>query len=195
MPYIFNGNPSHTLGVEIELQVVDRETLALSNSVGAILERAPEGWEAKIKPELMQSYCEINTGICRTVNEVERDLTEKLDWANDVVSDLGLQLVWSGTHAFSPWYEQRYSPGERYAWLAEVMRDISRRLVCFGLHVHVGVDSGDKAIQLCDRLLRHLPTLLALSANSPMWNGRDTGLASYRSKIMEALPTAGMPHQ
>ncbi len=74
------------------------------------------------------------------------------------------------------------------------MQHIARRMVVFGLHVHVGVDSGDKAIQLCDRLLRHLPTLLALSANSPMWNGRDTGLASYRTKIMEALPTAGMPY-
>ena len=74
------------------------------------------------------------------------------------------------------------------------MRHISRRLVVFGLHVHVGVNTGDKAIQLCDRLLRHLPKLLALSTNSPMWNGRDTGLASYRSKVMEALPTAGLPY-
>ena len=73
------------------------------------------------------------------------------------------------------------------------MQDISRRLVVFGLHVHVGVDSGDKAIQMCDRLLRHLPTLLALSANSPMWNGRVTGMESYRSTIMDALPTAGLP--
>ncbi|MBT8486576.1 MAG: YbdK family carboxylate-amine ligase, partial [Phycisphaerae bacterium] len=73
------------------------------------------------------------------------------------------------------------------------MQYVARRLVVFGLHVHVGVDSGDKAIQMCDRLLRHLPTLLALSANSPMWCGRDTGMESYRSKIMEALPTAGLP--
>ena len=56
--------------------------------------------------------------------------------------ELGLQLVWGGTHAFSPWYEQRYSPGKRYAWLTEAMRDISRRIVVFGLHVHVGVDTG-----------------------------------------------------
>ncbi len=74
------------------------------------------------------------------------------------------------------------------------MQYVARRLVTFGLHVHVGVDSGDKAIQMCDRLLRHLPTLLALSANSPFFAGRDTGLLSYRSKLLEALPTAGMPH-
>jgi carboxylate-amine ligase len=73
------------------------------------------------------------------------------------------------------------------------MQDIARRLLIFGLHVHVGVDSGDKAIHLCDRLLKHLPPLLALSANSPFFCSRDTGLQSYRSKVIEALPTAGMP--
>ena len=194
MPYTFKGNPTHTLGVEVELQVVDRDTLALSNSVQQILDRVPRQWRDQIKPELMQSYCEFNTGICHTVKEVEHDLGEKLQWGQSVAEELGLTLVWGGTHPFSPWSEQQYSPGERYTWLTQAMRDITRRLVVFGLHVHVGVNSGDKAVQLCDRLLRHLPTLLALSVNSPMWNGRDTGLSSYRSGVMEALPTAGLPY-
>jgi carboxylate-amine ligase len=195
VPHKFHGNTTHSLGVEVELQLVDARTLALSNSVQEILDRVPERWSGMIKPELMQSYCEFNTGICTSVREVERDLNEKIEWAQGLAAELGLKFVWAGTHPFSPWYEQQFSPGERYAWLAQVMQHIARRMVVFGLHVHVGVDSGDKAIQLCDRLLRHLPTLLALSANSPMWNGRDTGLASYRTKIMEALPTAGMPPQ
>jgi len=195
MPYVFKGTSSHTLGVEIELQIVDRDTLALSNSVQAILDRVPPAWKDKVKPELMQSYCEFNTDICNTVKEVQRDLSEKLVWGRSIADVLGLKLVWGGTHAFSPWHEQQYSPGERYRWLTEVMQYISRRMVAFGLHVHVGVDSGDKAIQLCDRLLRHLPTLLALSANSPMWGASNTGLASYRTKLMEALPTAGLPPQ
>ncbi len=194
MPYSFNGNPTHTLGVELELQLVDADTLALSNSIQQILDRVPEKWADKIKPELMQSYCEFNTDICTTVKDIERDLTEKLEWGQQTAEQLGLGFVWGGSHSFSPWYDQIYSAGKRYAWLAQAMQHITRRLVVFGLHVHVGVDTGDKAIQLCDRLLRHLPTLLALSANSPMWNGRDTGLASYRSKIMEALPTAGLPY-
>ena len=194
MPHTFNGNQTHSLGVELELQLVDAETLSLSNSVQEILDRVPEKWLHKIKPELMQSYCELNTDICATVKDVAHDLGEKLKWSRATAEELGLMFVWGGSHTFSPWYDQLYSPGKRYAWLTQVMQHISRRMVVFGLHVHVGVDSGDKAIQLCDRLLRHLPTLLALSANSPMWNGRDTGLASYRSKIMEALPTAGLPH-
>jgi glutamate---cysteine ligase / carboxylate-amine ligase len=194
MTYTFHGNESHTLGVEVELQLVDADSLALSNSVREFLNEVPEQWKDSIKPEFMQSYCELNTDVCRTVVEVEEDLTAKLDWARQVGERLGLKLLWSGTHPFSPWNEQLISPGERYAWLMDAMQHVARRLVVFGLHVHVGVDSGDKAIQMCDRLLRHLPTLLALSANSPMWQGRDTGLMSYRSKIMEALPTAGLPH-
>ena len=193
MPHTFNGNARHTLGVEVELQITDAETLGLSNTIQRILDLVPESWSEKVKPELMQSSCELNTGICETVQDVGRDLSEKLEWGRAVADQLGLRLVWGGTHAFSPWHQQRYCPIRRYQWLTEVMQEITRRLVVFGLHVHVGVDSGDKAIQLCDRLLRHLPTLLALSVNSPMWNGRDTGLCSYRSKIMETLPTAGLP--
>ena len=67
--------------------------------------------------------------------------------------------------------------------------------VVFGLHVHVGVESGDKAVMICDRIMRHLPTLLALSVSSPFWEGRRTGLQSHRSKVMEGLPTAGLPTQ
>ena len=77
--------------------------------------------------------------------------------------------------------------------LVDLLQEMARRLVTFGLHVHVGVDSGDKAVMICDRIMQHLPTLLALSCSSPFWESRDTGLHSHRSKIMEGLPTAGLP--
>lgn len=193
MPQVFKSNPYPTLGVELELQLVDAKTGALANSIGEILKQVPPKFQDAIKPEFMQSYCEINTGICRTVKDVENDLVEKLQWAQEAADNLGLSFVWAGTHPFSRWEHQKVTPGERYAWLLSAMQDIARRMLVFGLHVHVGVDSGDKAIHLCDRLLRHLPTLLALSSNSPFWCGRDSGMQSYRSKIIEALPTAGLP--
>lgn len=194
MSYEFKGNSNYTLGVELELQLVDRETCALANTVQQILKRVPEEFADSIKPEFMQSYCEINTAVCQNVTEVEQDLATKLHWLYKVAGELGMGVIWAGSHPFSLWKEQVISPGERYAWLMDTMQYVARRLVCFGLHVHVGVDTGDKAIQMCDRLLRHLPTLLALSANSPMWCGMNTGMASHRSKIMEALPTAGLPY-
>src|SRR5688572_29652280 len=192
-PVPFHSNKSHSLGVEVELQLVDAQTGALANSIQAILERVPQKWASSIKPEFMQSYCEINTGVCQNVREVENDLTEKLQWAQDMAEELGLRFVWGGTHPFSRWEHQKITPGERYQWLLHEMQDVARRMLIFGLHVHVGVDSGDKAIHMCDRLLKHIPTLLALSANSPFWCGRDSGLESYRSKVIESLPTAGLP--
>jgi carboxylate-amine ligase len=106
---------------------------------------------------------------------------------------LGLRLWWGATHPFSQWQDQRVTPNERYLQLVNLLQEMARRLVTFGLHVHVGVDSGDKAVMICDRIMRHLPTLLALSSSSPFWEGRKTGLHSHRSKVMEGLPTAGMP--
>jgi len=107
--------------------------------------------------------------------------------------ELGLGLFWTGTHPFSLWRDQVQSPSERYSKLLDLLQDLGRQLITFGVHVHVGVDSGDKAIALCDRILNHLPVLLALSANSPWWETRATGLLSHRSKVMEMLPTAGLP--
>jgi len=193
MQYHFNASPTHSLGVEVELQLVDPETYALSNRINDVLDCVPKEFRNAVKPEFMQSYCEICTDVCSSVREVEEDLAAKLQWAHEAGERIGLRFMLGGTHPFSRWDDQTISAGERYAWLMETMQDIARRLVVFGLHVHVGVDSGDKAIQMCDRMLRHLPTLLALSANSPFWCGRDTGMVSYRSKIMEALPTAGLP--
>ncbi|MGE3317077.1 MAG: YbdK family carboxylate-amine ligase, partial [Planctomycetaceae bacterium] len=117
------------------------------------------------------------------------------DELEKVTDPLGLKLFWAATHPFSPWREQQTTVNERYFSLVESMQDVARRLVAFGLHVHVGVETGDKAVMVCDRMLRHLPLLLAMSTNSPFWQGRTTGLHSHRSKIMESLPTAGLPHQ
>ena len=82
MTYQFNGNTTHTLGVEIELQLVDRATGQLVNRIEEVVERVPTSLQPYIKPEFMQSYCEVNTGVCDTVEQVERDLTDKLHWLN-----------------------------------------------------------------------------------------------------------------
>jgi carboxylate-amine ligase len=127
------------------------------------------------------------------VDDAKRDLTAKLTWLEQLTDQLGLRLWWGATHPFSLWKDQSVTPNERYRNLVNLLQEMARRLVTFGLHVHVGVDSGDKAVMICDRIMQHLPTLLALSCSSPYWENRDTGLHSHRSKIMEGLPTAGLP--
>lgn len=196
MPRIeFTHNDYPTIGVELELQLVNADTYALSSSIHDVLDRLPPAMASQIKPELMQCYLEINTDVCRTVREAGADLRTKLEDLERVTDPLGLKLFWAATHPFSSWKEQEITANERYLELVELMQDVARQLITFGLHVHIGVDSGDKAIMICDRMLRHLPLLLALSSNSPFWNGRRTGLHSTRSKIMEGLPTAGLPRQ
>jgi glutamate---cysteine ligase / carboxylate-amine ligase len=194
----FHHNDRPTVGIELELGLVDAQTMALSSSYGLLNARLlAEGHQdaeaTQYKPELMQCVLEINTDVCETIGDAERDLTEKLNIVQSAADALGLRLWWGATHPFSQWTEQRITPDERYLQLVSLLQEMARRLVTFGLHVHVGVDTGDKAVMICDRIMRHLPTLLALSVSSPFWEGRITGLQSHRSKIMEGLPTAGLP--
>lgn len=189
----FHSNSEPTLGIELELGLVNAETLALSNSIGPILERLPVDDAGCFKPELMQSCLEVNTCVCHTVAEAERDLRDKLTVIEQAAESLNLRVWWGATHPFSCWRDQLVTPDDRYYQLVNLLQEMARRLVTFGLHIHVGVDTGDKAVMICDRIMRHLPTLLAISSSSPFWEGRDTGLHSHRSKIMEGLPTAGLP--
>lgn len=189
----FSRNNSPTLGIELELGLVDVETFGLTGACPELLAALPPSADACFKPELMQSYLEINTGICKTVADAEFDLRGKLGMVEAAADKMDLRLWWGGTHPFSHWHDQEVTPDDRYYQLVNLLQQCARRLVCFGLHVHVGVDSGDKAIMICDRIMRHLPSLLAITCSSPFWEGRDTGLQSYRSKIMEGLPTAGLP--
>ena len=192
---VFTRNERPTIGVELELQLVDQDTFALANRIEDILAALPEHLREVVKPELMQSYIEINTGVCETVSQAGKDLQSKLEAVEKEIDKLGIRLLWAATHPFSSWRDQIVTVDDRYYRLVELMQDVARRLVTFGLHVHVGVDTGDKAINICDRMRRYLPLLLAMSSNSPFWENRKTGLHSNRSKIMEGLPTAGLPHQ
>src|SRR5262249_5025316 len=196
----FHRNERPTIGVELELGLLDADTLALTSAYGLLSARLiAEGHQSDecshFKPELMQCVLEINTGICETVAEAEQDLRGKLAIVESACDALGLRLWWGATHPFSSWEDQRITPDDRYLMLVNLLQEMARRLVTFGLHVHVGVDSGDKAVMICDRIMRHLPTLLALSVSSPFWEARRTGLQSHRSKVMEGLPTAGLPTQ
>ncbi len=194
MPIQFHGSPRPTLGVEVELQVIDPETRKLTPGVPAILARfSPD--DPRFKPELIQSNIEINTGICSNVDEVRKDLTQRLDALMKVCDELGYQLASSGTHPFSLWSEQLITENQRYIHLVERFAWAVRRLTIFGLHVHVGVENGEKAIGIVNTLSNYLPHLLALSASSPFWVGQDTGLYSSRVKIFELLPLAGLPHR
>jgi carboxylate-amine ligase len=188
----FHGNGWPTLGVEVELQLVDAESLALRSAITEVLTELPPELHDSVKPEFMQCYVEINTGVCRTVDEVEADLTRKIRAVERAADRRGVRLFWAATHPFSRWRDQEITPDERYYRLADWLQETVVRPVTFGLHVHVGVDSGDTAIRVAHRIQRHLPMLLAMSANSPFWQGRMTGHHAHRIEVLEGFPTSGL---
>jgi glutamate---cysteine ligase / carboxylate-amine ligase len=188
----FRDNRWPTLGVEIELQLVDARSMGLKSAIAEILAGLPAALHDSVKPEFMQCYVEINTGVCRTVDEVEADLAPKIRAVEREADRHGVRLVWAATHPFSRWREQEITPNDRYYKLAALLQETVVRPVTFGLHVHVGVESGDKAILVAHRIQRYLPILLAMSANSPFWHGRATGYHAHRIEVLEGFPTGGM---
>jgi carboxylate-amine ligase len=191
MSITFNPSPTPTLGVELELQLVDRKTRQLT-PLGPEVLRALDG-NPHVKPELLQSTLELNTGVCDNVQEIKRDLETALAEVRPVCESLGCELLSAGTHPFSTWPGQAISEQARYRDLVERVQWPAQRLMIFGLHVHVGMDSAEKSVAVFNALTGCIPQLLALSASSPFWQGNDTGLASVRSKVFETLPTAGLP--
>ncbi len=197
----FVPSPTSSLGVEWELQLVDRETRQLTSGATEILAELSRagGYGAAEHPtakaELLQSTIEVITGVCTTVPEAMADLGGTIAQVAALADARGLGLMCSGTHPVTDWQSQQISDNPRYAKLIEDMQWLARRMQIFGVHVHVGVRSPDKAIAIVNALSSYIPHFLALSASSPYWVGGDTGLASSRSKVFEGLPTAGLPHQ
>lgn len=190
----FTPSDGCSLGIEWELELVDAETRELRAGATDILSVLGTD-HPKAKYELFESCVEVITGVCRTVPEALEDLAGTVAEVRAVADTLGLRLMCSGTHPTTDWATQRISPNPRYAALVEATQWLGRQLQIFGVHVHVGVRGPDKAIPIVNALSAYIPHFLALSASSPYWIGTDTGLASSRSKVFEALPTAGLPYQ
>jgi carboxylate-amine ligase len=194
----FSSSQRTSLGVEWELELVDLDTRQLSAGSDEILTAiSPEGdgQHPKAKHELLQSCVEVITGICQTVAEARADLAETVAVVAKAAESRNLGVMCSGTHPITDWATQRITADQRYATLVERNQWMARQLQIFGIHVHCGIRAPEKAIPILNGLLAYVPHFLALSASSPYWIGSDTGLASYRSKVFEALPTAGLPFQ
>jgi carboxylate-amine ligase len=197
MPIHFASSAGPSLGIEMELMLIDPRSRELVKGAHEILidmgDTHPDGIHPKAKAELLQSTVEIITGICKTVAEARGDLAASLAELTVYTDRDGLLLMCAGSHPFSQPTEQEITPNDRYRALIDQMQWPARQMQIFGIHVHVGVRSGEKAIAMVNALSAYIPHFLALSASSPYWMGHDTGLASVRSKVFEGLPTAGPP--
>ena len=190
----FSGSLKPTIGVEIELQLIDPETRDLTPQSLKLLDLCQDCGIDRVKAEITQAMVEIDSEISHDVKQCRRYLEERAARLRSVADKLGIQFCVSGTHPFQRWTERKIYPSERYLYLVEKFRWLARRLTVYGIHVHVGVDSGEKAIAISNAVLKYLPHLLALSASSPYWEGVDTGLQSCRAGVMESFPISGLPY-
>ena len=193
MEHRFTG-PSYTLGIEEELMIVDAETLDLTNSIeGLLQDLASTTVPGEVKPELMESVCEIATTPCSGAAEAGAQLSGLRRAVGSVAGQRGLAIGAAGTHPFAMWEDQRIVSRPRYRDLIAGLQFVARQELIFGIHVHVGLDGPDKAIHVANGMRVHLPLLLALSANSPFWRADSTGLLSTRTPIFRAFPRVGIP--
>jgi len=193
MPMEFKGSGGYTLGVEEELHIVDAATGELVPKIEDIMSRLPEDLVESVSYELFQSVLEIKTGVCKTVADAEKQLRELRNRVNSWAAACDASLAAAGTHPFSRYRDQKVTQQERYRKVIETLRWVAEREVIFGQHVHVAVPGPEEAMISHNRLSENAPLLLALSANSPFWQGMDTGFESSRVKIFETFPRAGMP--
>ncbi len=195
MTLTFSPSLSYTLGVELEFQTLDEKTLDLAPLAPILLDTAPEILRPRITHEWIRSILEIRTGICGSVRDVENDLLQTCSMAEELAGENHCLLYAASLHPFARSEDQVLTDDPRYERIMDELQIVGRRFISQGFHVHVGMESGDTAIRVLGSVQAYLPLLLALSTSSPFFQGTDTGLMSYRTKLFEALPLAGIYEQ
>src|SRR4051812_47017512 len=182
-----------TLGIEEEVMLLDPWTWGLAQAIDEVLPRLPGVLAPRVTAETHAAAAELATGVHRTVGEAVGELRHLRHAMKQTCASGGLGVASAGTHPFAVWRETAVSSGARHELIYGSMRELARREPTFALHVHVGVPDPEDAIRAVNALRAHLPVLLALSANSPFWQGRDSGLASARTPLFQAFPRVGIP--
>jgi carboxylate-amine ligase len=184
--------PSLTLGIEEEYQIIDPSTRELKSYITEIL-AGDHMILDEVKPELHQSMVEIGSKVCRAPSELRSELVRLRGLVMDLAARNGLVIAAAGTHPFSSWMTQEITPLERYAGVKEDLQDLAQQLLIFGTHIHVGIEDKDFLIDAMNVARYLLPHVLCLSTSSPFWQGRRTGLKSYRSIVFRNFPRTGVP--
>ena len=182
-----------TLGVEEEYQIIDPHTRRLRPRVAQVLPQAEDVLGENAQPEFHASQIEMATPVCATLAEVRAQVIRARRALLDAAAKDGHQIGAAGTHPFSGSAEQPITPKERYESMAEQYGQLAKELVIFGCHVHVGLPDPEAGVAVMNRARQWLAPLVALCANSPFWEGADTGYASYRTELWVRWPMAGPP--
>ncbi len=183
-----------TLGIEEECYVVDAHGRPTSGTDELVYEGdPPEILQDRLDHELFKCVIETQTPLIEDPAEAREQLLAVREALVEYAESEGFGIAAAGLHPLAKWRELEHAEKPRYRAQLDRIQYPQHRNTTAGLHVHVGVDDPDKAVWVANELRWHVPVMLALSANSPYWNGFDTGLQSARAKIFEALPNTGIP--
>lgn len=188
----FNTSQPLTLGVELELQLVNRRNYNLATDAADLLRRMAEiPHTGEIKPEITQSMVELNSSIHTRVDELRVELRHTRDAVANEARRMNVGVAGGGAHPFQTWSERRIFPSERFQELSETYGYLAKQFTVFGQHIHIGCENGDDALYLSHALARYVPHFIALSASSPFYQGVDTAFDSSRLSIVNAFPLSG----
>ena len=182
-----------TAGIEEEVVLLSPRSWLLESRCDDVLGALPGEFAECARAETHGSALELATAPSRTIAEIVRELAALRAALASTLDGLGLRVAATGTHPTARWEDVDVSPGARYQFVHASMRELARREPTFGLHVHVAVPDAESALRALNAIRGHLPVLLALSVNSPFWQGRDSGLASARTPVFQAFPRTGPP--
>jgi carboxylate-amine ligase len=192
----WSASEPFTLGVEEEVMLLDpADDWSLAQRIDDVLPGLSKRLGARVAGETHGSAVELSTDPHRVVSDAIDQVQSLRAILSAELAPVGLRTASAGTHPCAVWSEMRIAGGDRHQAVYGSMRELARREPTFALHVHIGVGDPERAIELYNRLRGHLALLLALAANSPFWQGRNTGLASARIPIFQAFPRVGVPRQ
>ena len=181
------------IGVEEEYQLIDPKTKELTSYVTELLEEGSLVSENDVKAELLQSQIEIGSNVCDSVEDLEKDLSRLRLLIKKYANKKDLEFLAAGTHPFSHWKNHIVTDKTRYHGFMDSTQYVGKRMLIFGMHVHIGIENKELRIDVMNQMRYFIPHIMALSSSSPFWQGNDTGFKSFRSIIFEDLPRTGVP--
>ena len=187
------AQPTFTLGIEEEFQVIDPETRELKSHIQEMFAEGEKRLKEEIKREMHDPVIEVGTPICKNVTEARREVTRLRGEIIRLTRENGLRIAAAGTTPISHWKSVPITPAARYDRIVYDLQMVARANLIFGLHVHVAVEDNDTRIGIMNAARYFLPHIFALSVNSPFWCGQNTGWKSYRAKVFERFPRTGIP--
>jgi carboxylate-amine ligase len=189
----FKQSTLGTMGIELELMVLDRLTYDLfpaAPDILRVLDRHDKPWVST--PEITTSMLEVATSILESFDAAAEQLEHIRATVRRAAFEVGAAVSGGGAHPFQKWSEQRIYPKERYFASERKFGYLAKLFTVFGMHVHIGAGSADEAMRLCAWLTQRAPLFIALSANSPCWQGEVSGFCSSRSNVVGAFPMSGI---